>query len=132
MGPFASGSQFSYDPFFFGSDSFGEQGLPGVSDSSGIVNDHWYLTTISFSLIMNIITIKLFNETLFWTKYNLIVGAASIVFYYFSIIILNIPGIARILQPQMEMLVFYIFSHARVRHLGLIVPDDFGSNRPGL
>jgi len=45
-------------------------GLTGVSDSSGYVKGHWYISTISFCLIMHVITIKLFLETTFWNKLN--------------------------------------------------------------
>ena len=45
-------------------------GLSGVNTSSGIVQSHWWISTVSFTLIMHIVTIKLFVETIFWNWYN--------------------------------------------------------------
>jgi len=77
-------------------------GLSGVNTSSGIVQNHWWISTVSFTLIMHIVTIKLFVETIFWNWYNTTISIASLVVYYISLIILCTNGLAKLVQPQLN------------------------------
>jgi len=77
-------------------------GLSGVNTSSGIVQSHWWISTVSFTLIMHIVTIKLFVETIFWNWYNTTISIASLVVYYISLIILCTNGLAKLVQPQLN------------------------------
>jgi magnesium-transporting ATPase (P-type) len=43
-------------------------GYKGVENSSGMSSQHWYVSTISFTLCLHIVTYKLFMESYFWTN----------------------------------------------------------------
>lgn len=47
-------------------------GFQGMVDDSGQDNGLWWISTISFTLIIHVITIKLFIESNFWNKINVI------------------------------------------------------------
>lgn len=40
-------------------------------NNKGFTTTHWFVSTLSFCLVMHIITIKLFLETSFYTGYNM-------------------------------------------------------------
>jgi len=89
-------------------------GLSGVNASSGIVQSHWWISTVSFSLIMSIVTIKLFVETIFWNWYNTTISIASIFVYYISLVILCTNGLAKLVQPQLNGILGSILGSPRM------------------
>lgn len=40
-------------------------------DSSGMTKEHWYYSTIAFTLIIHIVSYKLFLESNFWNIFSL-------------------------------------------------------------
>lgn len=57
-------------------------GLQGVSDASGVVREHWYLSTVSFSIILHLVTYKLFVDSYFWNLLSGCSGVLGIALYY--------------------------------------------------
>jgi hypothetical protein len=56
----------------------------------------WYISTISFTLIIHTIVFKLYIESVYWNKVNVICGFASVLFYYLTIIVLNTENMAAV------------------------------------
>jgi hypothetical protein len=59
----------------------------------------WFVSTISFTLIIHVVTIKLYIESVYWNKLNLACGFGSVVFYYLTVIVLNEEVMAATFQP---------------------------------
>jgi len=97
-------------------------GLTGVNETNGQVQGHWWVSTISFCLIMHIITIKLFIQTQFWNKVNWFISIISIVFYYICIILMSVDGLAKLIQPQLNGIFFNIVLSLRAWLVLLFIP----------
>jgi hypothetical protein len=54
----------------------------------------WFISTISFTLIIHTIVIKLYIESVYWNKINLIAGIISVLFYYATILVLSTENMA--------------------------------------
>lgn len=46
-------------------------GLNGVTPDDGRTMDHWYYSTVSFALILHLVTFKLFVDSSFWNLLSL-------------------------------------------------------------
>jgi hypothetical protein len=57
----------------------------------------WWISTLSFTLIIHVVTLKLFIESVYWNKINVIVGIASVLLYYLVVIVLNVQVFAYLL-----------------------------------
>lgn len=94
-------------------------GLCYLIITTGIINesvwgdgrlvDHWWVTTVIFSSIIHIVTYKIFIEITYWNK--LIIGTSilSILVYYLSIYIINIPFVAYGVQNELAAKVRSMF-----------------------
>lgn len=45
--------------------------LSGPAHQSGLSNEHWYVSTVSFTCCVFMVTLKLFLETVYWNWFNL-------------------------------------------------------------
>jgi phospholipid-transporting ATPase len=88
-------------------------GVEGVMDTSGLVTNHWWCSTLSFCLIMHIITIKLFLHTTFWNPLNWGMGIFSIIFYYCSLFVLCTNPVSQLAQPQLNGIIFTLFGSGK-------------------
>jgi len=61
----------------------------------------WFISTISFSIVVHTITIKLFLESGHWMAVNFVVGLVALLIYYLSIILLNTSFVSGIIQKEM-------------------------------
>ena len=66
--------------------------LPMLSTRSPIGTDgqtyeHWFSSTLSFTMIVHIVTIKLFIESIFWNWLSLLMAVISLIIYYLILII---------------------------------------------
>jgi len=82
----------------------------------------WYISTISFTLIIHVVTYKVFVESVFWNKISITVGIISILFYYVSILSLNSQSLALVFQPQILALVNKVIGNLKVWCVILFVP----------
>jgi phospholipid-transporting ATPase len=80
-------------------------GLSDPVDSTGLNNGLWWTSTLTFTLIIHVVTVKLYLESGYWTKISIAAGICSILFYYSTVIVLNAPKIASVFQPQL----IYVF-----------------------
>ena len=69
-------------------------------DSSGKDTGLWWVSTLSFTVIIHVVTYKLLLESFYWTSIGLGIGFLSIVFYYISVIVLCTQGVSDMFQPQ--------------------------------
>lgn len=83
-------------------------GLSDPVDSQGLNNGLWWTSTLTFTLIIHIITLKLYLESYYWTKISLIAGFCSVLFYYLTVIVLNAPKVASVFQPQLTFVFFQL------------------------
>ena len=61
---------------------FSFQFLYGSMDDTGDIESHWFISVISFSAMMHIITIKLFLETNYYTIANMYLIFLIIILYH--------------------------------------------------
>lgn len=80
-------------------------GFSSCVDSSGQDTGLWWISTLSFTLIIHTVTIKLFIESVFWNKINVTIGLLSLLIYYFVVIVLNTSAFS-IFQPELVFLFF--------------------------
>ena len=80
------------------------------SDLSGKDLGLWATSTISFTLVIHVVSYKLFMETVFVNAINLSAGAVCVAVYYLSIFLLNTDSVALLVQPQLNQVFFEMFS----------------------
>ena len=57
--------------------SFGD-----IDDSDGETKGFWWTSTLSFTLVIHVVVIKLFIESVYWNKISIFVALFSLAFYY--------------------------------------------------
>ena len=77
-------------------------GLSGPIDSSGLTYNHWFTSCLAFTLLIHIVTFKLFIETVYWNWIMTIVNLGSLLCYYSNVLFGNIPFVSQLLQPQIN------------------------------
>lgn len=65
-----------------------------VVDTTGISKDSWWHSTVSFTLLIHVVTYKLFVDVRAWNSFSLMTNLASLIFYYITAIILSSGSIA--------------------------------------
>jgi phospholipid-translocating P-type ATPase (flippase) len=88
-------------------------GLYDIINAHGDTLGHWYLSTISFSCVVHIVTIKLLLISNFWNILNLLSAAVSVAFYYFCVLVLASPDLSLKLQPEVIGVVPSIFMYGK-------------------
>lgn len=73
----------------------------GVLNQTGIIHDHWTYATLSFSCLINDVTLKTFFDLRNWNFLSLATGLLSLVFYYFCLGILSTEALSFALQPEL-------------------------------
>ncbi|CAG9329527.1 unnamed protein product [Blepharisma stoltei] len=79
-------------------------------DEVGQVAGLWFVSTITFTLVIHVITFKLFLESVFWNKISIVAGMICIGFYYLCLIGLNTSVVAKLAQPDLNQLFYLAFS----------------------
>jgi magnesium-transporting ATPase (P-type) len=72
----------------------------GVADPSGMKLDSWWHSSLSFTLLLHVVTFKLFVDVRQWNLLSVLTSLSSLVFYYVTVIIINSPAISEGVQPQ--------------------------------
>lgn len=60
----------------------------------------WWISTLSFTLAIHIITLKLYLESIHWTKLSIGVGVLSVLVYYLSVLVLCTEFMSSVFQPE--------------------------------
>ena len=73
----------------------------GLSKISGEYGDTglWWTSTVSFTMIIHVVTYKLFVESVYWNLINIICMVLSFLLYYLTVIVLNTPSMFATFQP---------------------------------
>lgn len=97
-------------------------GLSGPADATGTTMEHWTISTVCFSIILHVVTYKLFIDTYFWIKMNIVLTVASIGIYYLVVVIGSVPFIANMVQPEASGVFFVLAGNPRFWIMIMIVP----------
>jgi Phospholipid-translocating P-type ATPase C-terminal len=66
------------------------------------VQDHWYLTTTAFTVIIHIIIYKLMLETVFWNAVSVTMCLLCMTLYYLMVLGLCFHPISTVFQNQLD------------------------------
>lgn len=75
----------------------------------GRTPEHWYSSTIAFTIIVHLVTGKLFIESIFWSWLSVLMICISLSIYYLTLIICSSPGFSYVFQPQATGLIAQLF-----------------------
>ena len=73
--------------------------LAGPLDDTGKTADHWYISTVAFTCVIHLVTLKLILETINLNIYYLCMFAICIISYYVIVLVLNANSVAIAMQP---------------------------------
>jgi len=90
--------------------------------SIGRAPDHFYVSTISFTVIIHIIIYKLFLETTFWNPITLLTCLCCFALYYVLILIGNVNAFSSFFQPQLANQVFLMLSTGKFWIILVVLP----------
>ena len=99
-------------------------GLGGAypSPDNGRTYEHWYHSTISYALILHLVTYKLFVDSSYWTLFSLLSGFLGIALFYLFAFLCAIPSIADLFHPQLASLMPMLAQDCRYYYLQALVP----------
>ena len=66
----------------------------GVVDTGGANYDNWWHSTVSFTILIHLVTYKLFVDVRAWNLISFLTTLASLIFFYITAIILGTGGVA--------------------------------------
>ena len=92
-------------------------GGPYPSPDEGKTFDHWYHSTIAFSLILHLVTYKLFVESSHWTLFSVLSGLFGIALFYIVVFVGAIHSVSEFFQPELASLIYMIIADARFYYL---------------
>jgi len=64
-----------------------QYGLEGTHNSTGMTQEHWFTSTVSFSIVLHIATYKLLLESSYWNVYQMLSVIFSLLAYYIILFI---------------------------------------------
>ena len=96
--------------------------MVGPVDTDGKDTGLWWLSTLSFTLIIHIISFKMLMMSSFWSFVSLVGVLGGIGFYYVTVVILNTAPIASVLQPALNQLIYALMSRPKIWIVLFFVP----------
>lgn len=96
--------------------------LRGVINDSGLTYNMWYISTISFSSVIHVSTLKLLLISDYWNSVNVFGAFASIVFYYVCLFILSNDTFSIMFQPEITGIPYNVVFDSKGMILLLILP----------
>ena len=91
-------------------------------DDDGRDSGLWWVSTLSFTLIIHIISFKMLMVSSYWNKLSLIGVIGGLGLYYISIIFLNTAAVASRIQPGLNQLFYALMSRPKVWIVIFFVP----------
>ena len=70
-------------------------------DETGLTQQHWFVSSVGFTMIIHIIVLKLFLESGYWNWLSAITGVVSLAVYWACVIFLNTDFVALLIQPEL-------------------------------
>jgi magnesium-transporting ATPase (P-type) len=102
-----------------------------ASNLEGTRDDHWAASTISFSMIVHLVTYKLLLETRHFNLISFVFGFLSLLIYWSFLLFASVPFVANSLQPQIQGVIYQMFFSADfwimiiAGPLVCLIPDAF-------
>jgi phospholipid-translocating P-type ATPase (flippase) len=78
--------------------------------NDGKMIDHWWFTTLIFTMVVHVVTYKIFVELDYWNYLVLSTSIGSVVFYYFSILVIDLPYVSKYIQNELTLKVISMLS----------------------
>ena len=75
-------------------------GLKNIINNKGDTMNNWKISTVSFSMVIHVVSIKLLLISNFWNWFSIIFTILSIILYYIIIICLCTYSIGSVFQPE--------------------------------
>ena len=97
-------------------------GLKGYTDINGTTMDNWRIATVSFTLVIHVVSMKLIIISEFWNKINLLFTVLSIIIYYIVLIAFSTNSIGKMFQPEVIGVFFDIISNAKSLFIIIFAP----------
>jgi len=97
-------------------------GGPYPSPDVGRTYDHWYYSTVSYALILHLVTYKLFVDSSHWTLFSILSGLMGIALFYLVAFVGAIPSVSDFFHPELASLMIMIASDPRYYYLQILVP----------
>ena len=103
----------------------------GIINEEGVTYNLWYISTISFSILINVVTFKLLIISEFWNIINIIGTLGSLVFYYVCLFILSNNYFSLNFQPELIGIPYNIIYHKKalivlfISPIFILCPDLF-------
>lgn len=91
-------------------------------DDDGRDTGLWWVSTLSFTLIIHIISFKMLMVSSYWNKLSLIGVIGGLGLYYVSIIFLNTANVASRIQPGLNQLFYALMSRPKSWIVVFFVP----------
>jgi len=85
-------------------------GMNYINDFNGMTLDHWAKSTISFSIIIHVVTYKLLIISTFWNGLNIFSCCFAMVFYYLALITLCSETVSKMFNDQLGGRFFILVS----------------------
>jgi len=98
------------------------QTMRWITGSDGELYGHWWMSTISFTLIIHVVTFKIAIESYYWNWINVVSFFGSILFYYIIVFGLSQPSVASTFQPQFHHVMNSLFSNPRFWFILILAP----------
>ncbi len=89
-------------------------GVKFEATANGKTVDHWWSSTLAFTLVFHVIMYKIYIECYEWNKFNIFIFFSHIFLYYASLLLINSTWISFSFQPEMPHIVFDSFMYPRV------------------
>jgi len=80
-----------------------------ASNVEGTRNDHWVASTISFSMIIHLVTYKLLLETRHFNLISFMFGIMCLVIYWSFLLFAQVQIVATSVQPQIQGVIYQMF-----------------------
>jgi len=94
----------------------------GAAKYDGKDTGLWWVSTLSFTLVMHTVTYKLLLESIYWNKINLLTAVCSLVGYYASVLVLNFDTVSQLFQPQLNQVFYALLCTAKAWMAITLVP----------
>lgn len=88
----------------------------------GKTSEHWYSSTITFSVLVHLVTMKLFIESIFWNWLSILMACFSLSIYYLILVIGSTTIFSQSFQQEATGLLEQAFGSIYFWILVLLVP----------
>eukprot|EP00347_Sterkiella_histriomuscorum_P003801 403362887 len=89
---------------------------------TGQTREHWFHSTITFTVIIHLVSYKLFVESSFWNIFSFIAAVVCVLFYYIICLALSSDKISSFLQFSMNGIMMQILSSPKSYLLIIALP----------